>query len=81
MSRVPNVNLKCESCGLEVLDKADHPTWKGVPMAPNSAELKWYCREKEPCEEAFNAAVKEAESAWSRGQDGQVENSRGGDGS
>jgi len=67
MGRVPTENLKCDSCGLEVMQKAEHPNWKGVPMAPNSAELRWFCREKEPCEKAFGRAIGEAEHAWSRG--------------
>jgi len=66
MSRVRNENMKCESCGLEVMQKGDHPSWKGIPMAPNSAELRWFCREKEPCEDAFQSAIREAERNWSR---------------
>lgn len=66
MARTPTENLRCESCGLEVMMKAEHPLWKGVPMAPNSDELKWFCREKELCDDAFRRAVERAEMAWSR---------------
>ena len=65
--KTPTENLTCKSCGLQVMQLAEHPRWKGVPMGPNSAELQWYCREKEPCELAFRQAIQKAERAWSRG--------------
>jgi hypothetical protein len=69
-NKVPIENLTCDSCGLTVMMQAEHPTWKGVPMAPNSAELRWFCNEKEPCEKAFKVAIQQAERAWSEAQGG-----------
>ena len=38
--------MVCDSCGLTVLIKGIHSSWKGIPVKPNSAEIRWFCREK-----------------------------------
>lgn len=79
-ARVPDFIMACASCGLRVMGRAEHPQWQGIKMAPNSAELQWYCREKEPCIEAFEAAAQQAARAWLGGSSaqGQTEDSEGG---
>lgn len=77
-ARVPDLIMECASCGLRVMGRAEHPQWQGVIMAPNSAELQWYCREKEPCIDAFEVAAREAARAWLGGSNGQAEDSSGG---
>lgn len=67
MAKTPTENMTCDSCGATVMMKAEHPDWKGVPMAPNSSELKWFCNEKLPCKQAMARAIEEAERAWGGG--------------
>lgn len=80
MSKTPTENMTCASCGLTVMMKGEHPTWKGVPMAPNSSELKWFCNEKLPCKEAMMKAIAQAERAWGGQGNVQAENPRGDNG-
>jgi len=55
---------KCVSCGFEVLAKADSKEWKAVQVDPDVASLSWFCMVKEPCVDAFKAAVDEASVKW-----------------